>query len=302
MTVYGDWLRALFPERCPRCRGHTARGFCARCAQDFVRIATPCRKCGLAFPVGRCPRTRNPWHIDALVAPYVYAPPLYRQLHALKFNGARMLGRALGLLLAAELDRRAARADALIAVPLHAKRLRERGYNQAEEIARTVAAELNIPFRAAGVRRRKATTAQSTLGSAARGANVAHAFAADRRCEGLRLAVVDDVITTGATVNAVAVALQRAGADSVVAWAVARTPERHPGTRRSSAKQVIEQDADEDGPPEPRVARESPQAHCRVAVFEEDLLVQSDPRCEHEPAVVPTPELGTVTDEREPRE
>jgi ComF family protein len=255
----------------------------------------------LAFPVGRCPQTRIPWHIDALVAPYVYAPPLYRQLHALKFNGARMLGRALGLLLAAELDRCAARADALIAVPLHPKRLRERGYNQAEEIARTLAAELDIPFRAAGIRRRKATTAQSTLGSAARSANVAHAFEVDRRYEGLRLAVVDDVITTGATVNAVAIALQSVAARSVVAWAVARTPELPACTGRSSAKQVIQQDADENGPAEPGVARESTQAHCRVAIFEKNLLIHRNSRCEHEPRVVPTPEIGTVADEREPR-
>jgi ComF family protein len=300
MLVYSDWMRVLFPEHCPRCRGPTARGFCTGCAQDFARIATPCGKCGLPLPVGRCPQTRNPWHIDALVAPYVYARPLYRQLHALKFNGARMLGRALGLLLAAELDRRALRADALVAVPLHAKRLRERGYNQAEEIARTLAAELDIPFSAAGIRRRKATAPQSSLGSAARGANVAHAFEADRRYEGLRLAVVDDVITTGATVNAVAAALKDVAALSVMAWAVARTPELPGRAGRSSAKQVIEQHADEDRPAEPGVACEGAQAHCRIAVFEKHLLIRRHRRCEHEPAVVPTPEIGTGANKHEP--
>jgi hypothetical protein len=108
------------------------------------------------------------WHVAAIVAPYCYAPPLYHELYALKFNGARALGRALGLLLAAELDARGVRADLLVPVPLHAARLRARGYNQAAEIARTVSVELDIPLRVRGIRRRNPTTAQSTLRRAQR--------------------------------------------------------------------------------------------------------------------------------------
>jgi ComF family protein len=300
--VYGEWLSALLPEQCPRCRGSTVRGFCSGCARDFATIVAPCRECGLARPVGRCPKTRTAWHVEALVAPFAYAPPLYRQLHALKFSGARVLGRALGLLLAAELDRRAARADALVAVPLHPRRLRERGYNQAEEIARTLAAELGIPLFDAGLRRSRVTAAQTTLGSRARGANVAHAFTADNRYAGMQVAVVDDVITTGATVNAVAAALRAVAATSVVAWAVARTLELPAAIRGSSAKQVVEQNADEHGAAEPGVARESAEARCRHAILDEDLLIHRRQGREPEPRVVPAPELGAVADQQEPRE
>ena len=205
------------------------------------------------------------WHVDALIAPLRYAPPLYGQLHALKFAGARHLGRALGLLLAAELTCRGERADALVPVPLHGARMRARGYNQAAEIARTLAAELGMRVLASAVRREYATAAQSTLGLAGRNVNVAGAFAGTQRCAGLRVAVVDDVVTTAATVNAVARVLRGAGAASVVAFAVARTPRLFATGAGSDAESIVEHDAGEDGAAEPRVVQERAEALRRVA-------------------------------------
>ncbi|MGI9257939.1 MAG: ComF family protein [Gammaproteobacteria bacterium] len=145
------------------------------------------------------------------------------QIHALKFASRRNLGRALGLILAKylqsgfDID-----VDAVIPIPLHTRRLRERGYNQALEIARPVAASLRLPLRIAGIRRIVATEPLAELDADSRRRNVAGAFSITRNVEGLRIAIVDDVLTTGATANALAAELLEAGAEHVEAWAVAR--------------------------------------------------------------------------------
>lgn len=214
-------------ERCPSCAGATDRGFCSGCTADLPAIRMPCSACGLPRPVGRCPRIATAWHIDRVVAPFEYAPPIDGFLQALKFGHGRMLGRALALLVApaveAQREGGPTGIDVLVPVPLHRRRLAARGYNQATEVARTLSASLRIPLDSAGVRRTVAAAPQSLLGARARAANVEHAFDAAARFTGLRVAIVDDVITTGATVNALAAVLIRAGAIGVEAWAVART-------------------------------------------------------------------------------
>jgi ComF family protein len=194
---------------------------------ELARVAAPCRACGLATPVARCPRREARWQGDAVIAPWVYSSPLDAYVHALKYRGARNLGRALALLLAPELVARnaPAEADALVPVPLHRTRLRERGYNQAVEIARVLGAAFALPLLLARVERRGPALRQTGHAAAERWSNTAGAFAVRRSLAGLRLAIVDDVITTGATANALAAELRAAGAASCVAWAVARTPE-----------------------------------------------------------------------------
>jgi ComF family protein len=147
-------------------------------------------------------------------------------LHALKYRGARRLGRTLALALVDELHDAALDVDALVPVPLHSRRLRERGFNQAAEVARSLGRALERPVLLAGIRRRGAQAAQTGHGALERLENVASAFAVERNLAGARLAIVDDVVTTGATVNALAAALRRAGAARCDVWAVARTPER----------------------------------------------------------------------------
>jgi ComF family protein len=141
-------------------------------------------------------------------------------------SGARALGRAFGLLLAAALDPAQRDIDVLLAVPLHTERLRERGYNQAAEIARALARTIHVPLLAARARRAASTLPQSTLRSRERRANLARAFTLEADLAGASVAIVDDVVTTGATVNALAAAALTAGAARVEAWAVARTPEQ----------------------------------------------------------------------------
>jgi ComF family protein len=222
--VYG-WLSRSFVESCPACAGASARGFCDVCAAEFARVQRPCGRCGLALPAARCPREQAVWHVDAVVAPLRYGPPLDHYLHALKYRGARLIGRALALLLAAGLHERRDQIDALVPVPLHRTRLCTRGYNQARELARTLGHALRLPVLERGIRRVVATPPQTGQSAVERRADIARAFHVERRLVGLRVAIVDDVVTTGATINALAGALKAAGAARCIAVAVARTPE-----------------------------------------------------------------------------
>lgn len=223
--VYERVLRTVFPELCPRCDAATTAGFCAGCRRDFPRIDNPCPRCGLRRPVADCPRRKLAWSVDAVVAPFGYAAAVKRQLLALKFRAGRKLGRALGLLLADAAAQRDGSVDVLIPVPLHPDKLRARGYNQALEIGRGIASCLETPLFADGLRRLTAGIPQTGLGAADRRANLDGAFAARRGIHGLRVALIDDVITTGATINACAKSLRAGGAAGVEAWAVARTAE-----------------------------------------------------------------------------
>ncbi len=219
-------LEQLFLEVCPGCAEASRAGLCAVCRAALRRVADACERCGLERPVASCPRRGRTWHVERVRAPFAYAAPLDGYVHALKYRGARRLGRTLALAVIDDLRDAARDVDALVPVPLHARRFRERGFNQAAEIARTLGRALERPVLLAGIHRRGTQVAQAGRGAAERLANVATAFAVDRDLEGARLAVVDDVVTTGATVNAFAAALRGAGAGRCDVWAVARTLER----------------------------------------------------------------------------
>jgi ComF family protein len=224
-VVYG-LLEKFFVESCPACGTASGRGFCAVCAAEFARVVNPCGRCGLTQPVAHCPRTQMIWDVDAVVAPFSYGPPLDHYLHALKYRGARSLGRAFALALEPALQRaRGLAFDCLVAVPLHRARRIERGYNQAQEIARTLARALRVPALERGITRRAAAAAQTRLSARERRAGVDHVFRVERDLAGRRIAIVDDVVTTGATANALAAELKAAGAAGCVVLAVARTPE-----------------------------------------------------------------------------
>lgn len=216
--------KALFVESCPACGGPSSRGFCASCAADFARVAEACPRCGLARPVTFCPASHAPWHVDLTAAPFAYTAPLDHYVHALKYRRARLLGRAFALLLTPSLDRLAPEVDALVPVPLHRTRLRERGYNQARELA-ALSRELRLPILERGIERYAAGTSQTGQRARERRASMTRAFRVERDLAGLRIAIVDDVVTTGATVNALAAELRAAGALRCIVFAVARTAE-----------------------------------------------------------------------------
>ena len=226
---------ALLPARCLVCgeTGHRGQDLCAACreALPFNRIA--CGRCALPLPApGVClDCLRAPPPFAASRAAFVYRFPMDRLLPRFKFHGDLAAGRLLGQLLAeAQGVARAgapAGADgpqALVPVPLHPRRLRERGYDQALELAQGLGRALGLPVQADGLRRVRATAAQSTLGAAARHGNVRGAFVAAPGPWPEWVALLDDVMTTGATLGECARALRRAGVLRVEAWVVARAP------------------------------------------------------------------------------
>jgi ComF family protein len=146
-------------------------------------------------------------------------------VYRLKYQGRLDAARVLGQLLAEALtDARAARPEHVIAVPLHRERLRERGFNQALELARPISRALNVSLLPAAVARVRPTVSQSGLNARARRRNLRGAFVARVDLRGRRVAVVDDVVTTGSTVAAVTRSLKKAGAAHVEIWALARAP------------------------------------------------------------------------------
>jgi ComF family protein len=213
----------LFGGSCFLCRGKADALLCAPCDADLPRLgAELCPRCALASPggavCGRC--LTQPPAYDATSAALAYAFPADVLVQALKFRGELALAPVLGDLLARCLSER---ADCIVPVPLSSERLRSRGYNQSLEIARRVAALTGARLAPELCERRRDTAAQMDLPLAERAKNVRGAF----HCPGIvgsaTVAVLDDVMTTGATLDEIAGTLKRAGAARVVNWVVART-------------------------------------------------------------------------------
>jgi ComF family protein len=139
---------------------------------------------------------------------------------ALKYGEKLHLAKQMGDRLA---QRVSVRPDCLVAMPLHPKRLRERGFNQSLQLARHIAQRLDLPLLATACQRVRNTPSQSTLPWKERGKNMRKAFSCSAEVAGKHVAVVDDVMTTGATLNELALALLNAGASEVSVWVVART-------------------------------------------------------------------------------
>jgi ComF family protein len=218
---------ALLPARCLVCdeAGHRGQDLCQACreALPFNRVA--CRRCALPLAAaGVCASClRLPPPFAATRAAFVYRFPVDRLLPRLKFRGDLAAGRLLTQLMV-EAFADAPRPLALVPVPLHPSRLRQRGYDQALELARPLALAFGLPLRADALRRVRATAAQSELDAASRRHNVRSAFFAGTGQLPDHVALVDDVMTTGATLAECARALHRAGVARVDVWVAARVP------------------------------------------------------------------------------
>ncbi|HET9482669.1 MAG TPA: ComF family protein [Xanthomonadales bacterium] len=218
----------VLPPCCVLCGGAGAgRDLCAGCAAALPRNRPCCARCGLPLPYvaaacGACAAHAPPWR--ALHAPFRYAWPLDRLVARYKFGGDLAAGAVLAAVLAEDLAGAADRVDAIVPVPLSRARLRTRGFNQALELARPLSRRFARPLHGDALRRSRDTAAQAGLDAAARRRNVRGAFDANPAVAGLRVALLDDVVTTGATAAACSVALLGAGARSVEVWALARAP------------------------------------------------------------------------------
>jgi ComF family protein len=230
------WRRlrhAVLPLRCLLCgaAGADDIDLCADCASELPRNRSCCARCGLPLAVpaslcGECQRSRPPW--DAAWAPFRYGWPLDRLESRYKFGADLAAGRVLSTLWQRE-PRPVDVPQLLLVVPLHHSRLRSRGYNQALELGLGLSRQLGIPLHATALRRVHSTQAQTELDAVSRRRNVRGAFTLDGRVAlPAHVAVVDDVMTTGATLAECARVLRRAGVARVDVWALARA--RAPGT------------------------------------------------------------------------
>jgi ComF family protein len=224
-------MRWALPQRCELCAKYAGgQLLCAACAAALPRLGPACPSCALPSPggavCGACIARPPPW--SRAVAALAYAYPTDRLLHRLKYAGrlelADWAGAALADAVAASLAARARgpRPDGVIALPLAVERQRIRGFNQAHEIAARVAPQVGLSVRAALARTRSGVP-QAALAWKERAANVRGAFVASGALRGARIALIDDVMTTGATLAAATRALRAAGAADVECWVVART-------------------------------------------------------------------------------
>jgi ComF family protein len=211
-------------QPCLLCGAPSKSGvWCAACDASLPRLTKACCPvCALPTLNGAvCGRCLNQLpHFKRTVAAYAYAFPLDKLVQALKYGEKLHLANSLGDKLAQCV---VVRPDCLVAMPLHPARLRERGFNQSLQLARRIGRQLDLPVLSLACRRVRNTTSQSSLPWKERGKNMRKAFSCSSEVAGKHVAVVDDVMTTGATLNELSLALLKAGATEVSAWVVART-------------------------------------------------------------------------------
>ena len=230
MSICWTWLsrasmqisRTALAQDCLLCGSASGdAALCVPCHDELPGLPAGCPVCAMPGATGGTCGVclRQPPRFDLTFAAWRYAYPVDKLVHALKFHGRL----ALSSFFARELATRMAQVDIVLPMPLHASRLAERGFNQAAEIARHFPAESKARLLLRGAARIRPTRPQADLPLAERSGNVRGAFACRIDLAGARVAVVDDVMTTGATLNELAGVLKRAGAARVENWIVART-------------------------------------------------------------------------------
>lgn len=223
----------VYPSRCLLCNGDqylkAGMDICQGCLADLPRMRRACVRCatslvsnpGAAEQCGRCLSDPPPFARTWCLGPYEGG--LAALITGLKFNkrleNGRLLGQLLGHYLAAHPD---CRRLSLLPVPLHPARLRRRGFNQAQEIAKWAGLTAGIKVIGDGARRQRNTRAQTGLGATMRRSNLAGAFVCRENLRGKRVALVDDVMTTGSTAASLAATLRRAGCNHIEVWCCAR--------------------------------------------------------------------------------
>lgn len=230
-TLFQQGLDLLFPPRCAGCQqsGHL---LCSACLQTMQPLPLSlCQHCGilLSAPLGLCASCRQhpPRGVQGIRSVHLYQGALRKAIHALKYAGEKRLAEPLGRLLAQAFTHYGMHADGLVPLPLHTQRQQQRGYNQADLLARISASYLKVPCLEDLVIRPRPTRAQVGLNAQQRQQNVSGAFtlapgAQTRPLANATLVLIDDVCTTGATLEACAGPLYAAGVREVWGLVLAR--------------------------------------------------------------------------------
>jgi ComF family protein len=228
-TLRNALLDLVFPPHCVAC--HSAgEWFCSACRASIEKVMPPlCDRCGRSLVVrpslfqSECPHcNKHPLQIDGTRAVAIFEGNLRAAIHAFKYQHRTELAELLGELIGEYLAEQPLPGDAIIPVPLHHIREQERGFNQALLLAEAIGAHRRVPVWKGVLRRIRATLSQVDLSAAERRENVKDAFEATERVAGVRILLIDDVCTTGATMEACGLALKARGAKSVWGLALAR--------------------------------------------------------------------------------
>ncbi|MGI9213825.1 MAG: ComF family protein [Methylococcaceae bacterium] len=225
-TIVQDWL---YPPTCLLCGDPGAHGLdlCLPCMDSLPYNTLACSRCALPLTsrsehllCGQC--QQDPPAYDSAEAVFRYEQPVCHLIQALKFGGRHACARTLGLLLAERVSQQPEHPEVIVPVPLHPRRYWERGFNQSAEIATELSRHLGIPMDVHLATRIRHTPAQAGLSAKDRKLNLRKAFRIRTHRLPAHIAIVDDVVTTGTTVNELAAALRKAGVRQIAVWAVAR--------------------------------------------------------------------------------
>lgn len=222
----------IYPKVCLHCNdaGHNGMDLCKRCHERLPWVKYACSRCALALPntdasaCGAC--SNRELHFDQAYAPFQFDGFIRDAVYQFKFNHKLNQGKLLAQLLLQFIKyKQLDTPEIIIPVPLHKKRLRKRGYNQALELARTVRSEINSDLVYKEIYRNRDTSVQMELPAKQRHKNVKDAFSLIEDSTILKnrhVCIMDDVMTTGNTVNEVAKCLRNAGVRRIDVWCVAR--------------------------------------------------------------------------------
>jgi len=239
MILLKPLIDLVFPPLCHCCKAYIPNAgrvlLCNDCMDTASIIESPfCTVCGIPFitekgfdhPCGRC--TVTPPSFDSASAPFIYEGVVRDLIHRLKYDGRIRCRRPLALMTAERLAGfvKNSDSDLIIPVPLHVRRIRQRGFNQAILIGEILSKEWQLPMERRLLKRIRWTEPQINLAASERAANVKGAFALDNpaKIKGRRVILIDDVLTTGSTVSECSKVLKRAGAAAVIVATVARVP------------------------------------------------------------------------------